>query len=70
MATISFLYRSTRPLSSLTLRLLYRFGGRDFDFSAKTKILTEMDYWKKKHFSKSRDGIIKNRQVDLNGEML
>ena len=69
MATINFLYRSTRQKSFLTLRLLYRHNGKDFNFSAKTKILTDIDYWQKKHFSSSRDATTKNMQLELNFEM-
>lgn len=46
MATVNFLYRSTKDLSPLTLRLLYRNkDGDDKTFDIKTKIIISRQDW-------------------------
>ncbi len=70
MATINFLYRSTRDKAPLTLRLLFRNSdGIDKVFSSKTKYHIDKSYWKK-HYTNSKDPIIKNKQVDVNRDLL
>ena len=69
MATINFLYRSTLEKAPLTLRLLYRYKGRDFVYSTKTKYHIEKEYWIKKHSSKSKDVEIKNKQVEVKSDL-
>jgi integrase len=49
MATINFLYRSTKDKANLHLRLLYRFKDTDFVFGANTKFEVSKDYWSKQH---------------------
>ena len=51
MATVSFLYRSTKPTAFLNLRLLFRHNNTDFVFGAKTKVLVSNEYWNKHHKS-------------------
>lgn len=68
MATVNFLYRSTKEKANLHLRLLYRFNDRDFVYGANTKFKTTKDYWKK-HKKKSKDIQIVNKQVDVNKEL-
>jgi len=70
MATINFLYRSSRQEAFLNMRLLFRYQNKDYNYAAKTKILTEKNYWVKNHFVKSRDVSIKNMQIDLNASMM
>lgn len=53
MATVNYLYRSTRPQSFLTVRLLFRKEGKDYSFEAKTNILVTSEYWKKYHLKKN-----------------
>lgn len=66
MATINFLFRSTKEVAPLTLRLLYRdTNGKDFVYSAKTNYRIEKSYWKK-HNTNSKDGAIKNKQIEVN----
>jgi hypothetical protein len=69
MATINFLYRSTKPKAFLDIRLLYRNNQNDFVFGAKTKIETTKEYWSKDHKKKSRDIDIINKQNQLNIEL-
>ncbi len=55
MASVNFLYRSTRDEASLNVRLLYRVADyqgtnkhKDFVLGAKTQIRVDKDYWTKK----------------------
>ncbi|WP_035669436.1 phage integrase SAM-like domain-containing protein [Flavobacterium sp. 83] len=49
MATINFLYRSTKDKANLHLRLLYRFNENDFVIGANTKFEVLKDYWNNQH---------------------
>lgn len=59
MATVNFLYRSTKDKANLILRLLYRYNETDFVFGANTKFEVSKDYWSKLHkqakFKKTND---------------
>ena len=66
MASVNFLYRSTKPVAFLNLRLLYRItdekynkGYKDFALGGKTKLEVTSSYWKKEHsqtrFRKTND---------------
>ena len=66
MATINFLYRSTKENANLSLRLLFRFNDDDFVFGANTQENVSKDYWAKQHKKKSKDILISNKQADLN----
>ncbi|MBC5842464.1 site-specific integrase [Flavobacterium sp. F-380] len=69
MATVNFLYRSTKDKANLQLRLLYSFNGYNFVFGANTKFQTTKDYWSKEHkqrkFKKTSDVIESNKIQDL-----
>lgn len=69
MATINFLYRSTKNKANLHLRLLYRFNDIDFVFGANTKFEVSKDYWSKQHKNKSKDILITNEQTRVNTEL-
>ncbi len=69
MATINFLYRSTKEKANLHLRLLYRFNDTDFVFGANTKFEVSKNYWNKQHKNKSKDILITNEQTRLNNEL-
>ncbi len=60
MASINFLYRSTKEKSNLILRLLYRYNGTDFVLGSKIRIEIEKNYWSKQHKKKSKDIDITN----------
>lgn len=49
MATINFLYRSTKPKAFLNIRLLYRYNNKDYILGAKTKLEVTKNYWEKQH---------------------
>jgi hypothetical protein len=72
MATISFLYRSTKSKAPITLRLLYRWGGKDYVHGSKTKLLVHGDYWKNIHSAnkKNETAEIKNLRLELNSELV
>jgi integrase len=80
MATINFLYRSTKDKANLHLRLLYRFSNTDFVVGANTKFEVSKDYWSNLHkqrlFKKTNNVIelnkiqdIKARQNDIDKEL-
>ena len=69
MASVNFLYRSSRDKSNLNLRLLYRHGGEDFVFGSKTKLEVEKFYWANQHKKKSKDIEITNKQTEINIEL-
>lgn len=49
MATINFLYRSTKPKAFLNIRLLYRHDNKDYIIGARTKLEVTYNYWEKQH---------------------
>ncbi|MHB1107100.1 MAG: site-specific integrase [Lutibacter sp.] len=69
MATVNFLYRSTKDKANLHLRLLYRFNEIDFVFGANTKYEVSKIYWSKQHKKKSKDVNITNLQKAVNSEL-
>tara|TARA_R110000744_G_scaffold380133_1_gene499900 strand:+ start:499 stop:1749 length:1251 start_codon:yes stop_codon:yes gene_type:complete len=69
MASINFLYRSTKDKANLNLRLLYRYNGSDYVFGTKTKIEVSKTYWSKQHKKKSKDIEITNLQTEINNEL-
>lgn len=69
MASINFLYRSTKDKSNLILRFLFRYNGKDYVFGSKTKLEVEKAYWTKQHNKKSKDIEITNKQTEINNEL-
>jgi integrase len=70
MATVNFLYRSTKDKAFLHLRLLYRFEGVDYVVGTNTKLEVSKDYWKKYHKSKRlREIEMANKQIEVNNEL-
>jgi integrase len=70
MASVNFLYRSTKEKSNLVLRLLYRHNDKDYVFGAKTKFEIEKTYWNKQHKQKkSKDIDVTNKQIEVNTEL-
>ena len=69
MATINFLYRSTKDKANLHLRLLYRFNDTDFVIGANTKFEVSKDYWSNQHkqrlFKKTNDVFELNKIQDI-----
>lgn len=71
MATINFLFRSTRKNAPLTVRLLFRDkSGKDHTLSAKTKFIVSSEYWELHNSNKnSRDAEIKSQKILVNTEL-
>jgi len=76
MASVNFLYRSTKPKASLNLRLLFRIsdpnsekGYKDFTLGAKTKLEVSKKYWKEEHlktrFKRTNDIVELNKIQEL-----
>jgi len=69
MASINFLYRSTKDEALLTLRLLYRYNGEDYVVGVRTKEKVSKTYWKKQHNSKTRDASIQNKIATIKKDL-
>lgn len=69
MATVNFLYRSTKDKSNLVMRLLFRYNDIDFVFGVKTKVEVSKHYWNKQHKKRSKDIDITNKQTEINNEL-
>ena len=66
MATVNFLYRSTKDKANLNLRLLFRKNDIDFVIGGISKVEVTKDYWSKYHNSKRiSDVSIKNYQTEI-----
>ena len=69
MASVVFLYRSTKDSACLTARLLFRIDKKDFILASKTKLDVTKTYWNKKHSTKSKDISVINKQTQINNEL-
>ena len=49
MATINFLFRSTKEEAPLTLRLLFRNNNADYVFGSNIRLQVSNEYWTKQH---------------------
>ncbi len=70
MATLNFLYRSTKEKAPLILRLLFRHNNKDYVFGTRTKIIVSKIYWKKQHnLKRPKDIEISNKQTEIKNEI-
>ena len=70
MATIKYLYRSTKNKAGLTLRLLFRHMGKDFTIDGKSRIEVEQEFWEKQlNQKKLKDIKLLNEQTRVNKAM-
>lgn len=70
MATVNFLFRSTRENAPLNIRLLYRYNEKDFVIGGKTNLVVTKVYWSKQHNQKRpKDIEISNKQNEVNQEL-
>lgn len=70
MATVNFLYRSTKNQATLNIRLLYRYGEKDYVYGAKTLLKVDKEYWEKYHNQKRPKHIeIANKQQEVKAEI-
>lgn len=70
MATINFLYRSSREQAPLNFRLLFTHNGTPIQIGGKTQLVISKDYWQNYH-SKQRinDIDLKNEQTEVKKEL-
>lgn len=70
MATVNFLFRSTKENAPLNLRLLFRHDDKDHVLGAKTQLDVSKYYWTKEHTQKRpKDVEVSNRQQEVNTEL-
>ena len=69
MASINFLFRSSKDRANLSVRLLFRHNAKDYVFGAKTTVEVSKYYWSKQHKKKSKDIEITNLQTEINNEL-
>lgn len=70
MASVNFLYRSTKDTANLNVRLLYRHNGKDYVVGGKSKLSVNRHYWEKVHPQKRiKDSDNANLQVETNNEI-
>src|SRR5690554_6300903 len=78
MATVNFLYRSTRPEAPLNLRLLFTHNGSNFVIGGKTQKIVSKKYWENDHLKQRINDIeranfqaeIKQHLTDLQRDIL
>jgi len=70
MATINFIYRSTKEKAPLNLRLLFRYNGKDYIFGGKIRTVVSKDYWENDHHKQRIKNIdTKNKQKEIQDEL-
>jgi len=71
MATVKFLYRSTRDIAPITLRLLFRDGLKDHVIESKTQITCSKEDWKLMQNSRRiKDAKLKNKKNKIDKDTL
>jgi integrase len=70
MATVNFLYRSSKEKAHLVLRLLFRYNNKDFVFGAKTNLEVSKHYWINLHsLKRPKDIEVANKQREIHNEL-
>lgn len=70
MATVNFLYRSSKEKAPLVLRLLFRYSNKDFVFGAKTQLEVLKHYWTNLHsLKRPKDIEVANKQREIYNEL-
>ncbi|PWA05679.1 phage integrase SAM-like domain-containing protein [Flavobacterium psychrotolerans] len=70
MATINFLYRSTKEEAPITLRLLFRNNNTDYVFATNTRYVVTKHYWTKQHdIKKPKELAVVNKQHEVTEEL-
>ena len=70
MATINFLYRSTKDEANLILRLLFRHDGKDNVLAVNTKYSVSKHYWTIQHdIKKPKELAVVNKQHEVAEEL-
>ena len=74
MATVNFLYRSTKDVAPLNIRLLYRVtqkdNHKDYVLGGRTQLAISKYYWTKRHnLKRVKDIEVSNKQTEINTEL-
>jgi integrase len=70
MAAITFLYRSNKPIFTLSLRFSHLQNGANYNLVSPTKFYISREYWEKHHkLQRVKDAAIKAQQRDVNEEL-
>jgi len=77
MATVNFLYRSTRENANLVARLLFSYNDKNVVLGANTEYKVDADYWntnhvpdkKTKKIKGTKDGTITTKRFEVNTEL-
>jgi integrase len=70
MATVNFLYRSSKEKAPLVLRLLFRYNNKDFVFGTKTNLEVSKHYWINLHsLKRPKDIEVANKQRKIHNEL-
>ena len=70
MATVNFLYRSTKPSATLNIRLLFRHNNNDYSIGEKTRCIVLKSYWEDYHDAQRiKDAKIKAKQAEIRKEL-
>ena len=77
MATVNFLYRSTRQTANLVARLLFSYNDKNVVIGANTEYKVDADYWntnhvpdkKTKKIKGTKDGTITTRRAKVNADL-
>lgn len=77
MATVNFLYRSTRENANLVARLLFTYNGKNIVLGANTEYKIDATYWENNHvpdkktkkIKGTKDGQIENKRLEVNAEL-
>ena len=71
MATVNFLYRSTRDIGPITLRLSFRYDSKDHVKEAKTQITCSKEDWNLMQNSKRiKDAKLKNKKNEFDKDTI
>ena len=72
MATVTFRYRSKKPIAPITVRFLHRINeNNDVDITSISKYFIQKVYWTKHHkLTRPRDIDIINKQTEVRKELL
>lgn len=70
MATVNFLFRSSKEKAPLNVRLLFRHNNKDYVLGAKTKFEVSKLYWNRQHkLKRPKDIEISNQQHKVKNEL-
>lgn len=69
MSAVNFLYRSTKSIAFVNVRLLFTHEGKNHVFQGTSKIEVSKEYWDKQHNKRTRDPEIVELQKSISDKM-